>query len=405
MKQPELQSQPELRSQTEGPSQAGRHPLGEAKFSRITVTFADVSFPFVYGCGAIRTLTDALKSINPDCVIIVADRQAWSLHSETILPAAGDAVPTSVLLVESGEQSKTLRQLDSLSERVLKCGATRASLILAVGGGVVGNLAGLLAALLFRGIHLAHIPTTFLAMHDSVISLKQAVSTWGAKNILGTFYTPAFVIADLQFLSTLSQEEMRSGLCELIKNALVIAPEGIGWLSRVMRTNYWDRMDVLEEMLLFGVKSKMRVMGNDKYEREGALVLEYGHTVGHALERLLSNTAGHPPLRHGEAVAIGMLAAARISEELGLADARLTEQHYELIRAAGVQERIPAGLRAREVMEYVRLDNKRGYLDMNANETAMILLGRPGCPLETKGKPLKAVPYDTLIKVLETLES
>ena len=289
--------------------------------------------------------------------------------------------------------------MEELVERVLDSGATRASCVVAVGGGVVGNVAGMVAALLFRGIRLAHVPTTLVALLDSVISLKQAVNASCGKNLVGTYYGPVCVFGDTSFLDTLPNKHFRSGLCEVIKNALVIDPTSISYiLEHLEPPNAPLSRDVLRELIRMSVCAKLKVMCNDKRERHGGLVLEYGHTVGHAIEL-------ETGLSHGESVGLGMLVAAQIGYNLFGLSGRHRDLHHELLARVDAPLHIPVGVCANVIMDRVRSDNKRGLLGPCEANVPMVVLRAPGCPVWTGSLPVCAVPLDVVVDALEYVET
>lgn len=272
----------------------------------------------------------------------------------------------------------------------------RGIVIVAVGGGVVGNLAGLIAALLFRGIRLVHVPTTLIAAADSVISLKQAVNLSLGKNLLGCFHKPTAVLVDLNFLRTLPASQMRSGMYEIIKNALTVATENIPLLESGLKpdANYSDA-----ELMSFveaGLLAKQKVMKADKCERKEALVFEYGHTVGHAIE-----LAAEGRVPHGEAVGLGMIVAAEVSSRLGRLSDSDRQLHHRLFMRNGLTIRLPAGVTVAAVMALLRMDNKRGYVCARPDQVAMILLDGLGVPAGPVGRPLILVDASLVQSCIE----
>ncbi len=178
--------------------------------------------PFRIGCDFAEAVAGELAALDADMLFVVADAAAWRLHRERYEAILRRHAPVQVIPWTGGERDKSLRGVDRIVRQMLAGGATRQSVLVALGGGVVGNLTGLAAAMLFRGIRFVHVPTTLLAMHDSVTSLKQGVNIAGVKNIAGVFYPPTAILVDLRFLDTLPPAQVRSGLAELVKDALVL---------------------------------------------------------------------------------------------------------------------------------------------------------------------------------------
>jgi 3-dehydroquinate synthase/2-deoxy-scyllo-inosose synthase len=227
-------------------------------------------------------------------------------------------------------------------------------------------------------------------MSDAVLSLKQGVNIAGVKNGLGTFYKPSLVWADSSRLTTLAAREIRAGIAEIIKNALVIAPEQVSVLAEILRPEAVYEVAELDRLIELAVTAKSRVLAADEHERRAALALEYGHSVGHALETLSGGRLGH-----GYGVALGMRVAARIAFSVGLLPAADVAVHERLLSAAGFAAELPpelAGVSPSRVVEQVQLDNKRGYIECAQTEVPMVLLRALGQPVVTDDRPL--VPVD-----------
>jgi 3-dehydroquinate synthase/2-deoxy-scyllo-inosose synthase len=307
--------------------------------------------------------------------------------------------PCEVLRFPASEKAKTVGTLDGLAEQALAGRATHRSVVVALGGGVAGNIGGLLAALLFRGIRLVHMPTTLLSMSDSVLSLKQGVNSCLGKNHLGTFYGPALVWNNLDFLATLPADEIRAALCEMIKNVLAICPELYDDVASRLRQDAVYDLEVIAKFIEVCVQAKTSVMHHDPFERCEALVLEYGHTVGHAAELL---TDGR--LRHGFAIGVGMLAAAHIAVEMGCLSRDEAAAHKELLTRNGAPTELPADLDVESVLEAVRLDNKRGYVHEQPGTCGFILLDGLGRPHLSDGHIITLVEEDTVRAAIATVQ-
>ncbi|MER6020307.1 2-deoxy-scyllo-inosose synthase [Streptomyces anulatus] len=358
-----------------------------------TVRFGDVGYDFHvrHGHAAWDDLRLRLGALDADRFVVVADAglpDRLVAAAELTLSAVA---PTLVVKAKADETEKSLTVLDRIAEQALRSGITRRSVVVALGGGVVGNLAGLLAALVFRGIRLVHMPTTLLGMSDSVLSLKQAVNSRCGKNHLGTFHAPVLVWNHLDFLESLPVDETRSALCEMIKNVLGIVPERYDEVASLLRADGHYTPEVLTRFIDLCVDAKTAVMREDHTEKHEALVLEYGHTTGHAAELL---TGGR--LRHGFAIGVGMLAAARMSRELGLLDRSDEAAHRRLLELNGAPTALPAGLDARSLLDVIRLDNKRGYVPGRTGTLDFILLEALGRAHRPGGVLITQVDEDTV---------
>lgn len=361
----------------------------------IEVCLGDVRYPFRLGTNCLDSIVDQLSNLSASRLIVVCDSNTGPLFGEELVERVSPRLPADLLIHRAGEPYKDLQAVSTLAESALRLGADRASVVVALGGGVIGNIAGLMAALLFRGIRLVHIPTTLIAVADSVLSLKQAVNAGVGKNLIGTFYPPVSVLADTSMLRSLPHRETVSGLCEIIKNALVIRPSMTELLRTGLRQDARYDDTTMYAMIAESIAAKAAVTRDDMYECRSGLVLEYGHTVGHALEY---TAAGG--LSHGQAIGLGMVVAAEIAHRLGQLDAATVELHRELLARAGALTRIPASVDLDEAIHRLRFDNKRGYLSDPVESSAMVLLGAQGEPLWTDGRPLTSVPMTLVAEVI-----
>lgn len=353
----------------------------------IDLRFGDAAYPFWIGNSCMQEIVAKLSQLAESSLHIVTDHNVNALHVGRLVEELSEFAPVFVWPLAEGEVSKSLGTLEHLANQLLNAGVDRKSVIVAMGGGMIGNIAGLVAALLFRGIRFVHIPTTLMAMCDSVISLKQAVNMPQGKNLLGCYHTPTAVFADTAYLSTLPPAQMRSGLCEIIKNVLAIDGDNLAWLLATLNTGAAYDTRTLANIVQVGVAAKQRVMVDDKRERASALVFEYGHTVGHAIELTCNGR-----LSHGEAVGLGIIVAAEVSHELGLLPTEVRNLHYQLLQLNGVAIQAPHTLTPEAVMTALRFDNKRGYVRALSGEIPMILLRALGEPLWEVGEyPLTLV--------------
>ena len=323
------------------------------------------------------------------------DEPRLSGFVELVAARLGVVAPTLQVTLARGAGLKSLDTVGRICERAVEYGATRATVMVAVGGGNVGNITGLCAALLFRGIRFVQVPTTLLAMSDVVLSLKQGVNITGVKNGLGTYYAPELIWADPRTLATLSPSEIQGAQAEIIKNALTLAPEQVPVLLKMFRPDGRYRSSELTAMIDLAISAKSRVLRDDAKERNAALVLEYGHTVGHALEVLADGTLGH-----GFGVALGMRVAARVARLLGMLGDAEVDLHDHLLNAAGLPLGLPPALTpgVDALAGQLRRDNKRGYLRLRPSQIPMVLLSAPGVPALTDGLPLTGVDIDLVLE-------
>lgn len=313
------------------------------------IAFGPHRYGFYVGEGpaAWSVLVEQLGALEVDRFAVVTEPGVpFPLGAELVERITRDVAPAVLLRFPAGERGKTMGAVTELAEGALRAGLTRRSAIVAFGGGLAGNVAGLVAALLFRGIRLVHVPTTLLAMSDSVLSLKQAVNSGVGKNHMGTFHPPEFVWNNLAYLESLPADEIRGALCEAIKNVLAISPERLDELAGTLDARCAYTADGYRRIIDICVDAKTAVMQDDPHEKGDALVLEYGHTIGHAIELLSEGR-----MTHGLAVGVGMLAAARVARLLGVLDVRSEWTHWELLTRNGAPTALPAGVEARQVFE------------------------------------------------------
>jgi 3-dehydroquinate synthase len=300
----------------------------------------------------------------------VTDTNVAKLYGATVRAALREAGFDSTLIeVTAGESSKSLAMLERIYDRLGEAEIDRSGTIFALGGGVVGDLAGFAAATYLRGLPLVQIPTTLVAQVDSALGGKTAVNARAAKNLIGAFYQPRLIIADTSTLATLPDREFREGLAEVIKYGAIMDAPFIDWLEREMPAILARDPATLDQVVDRSLRHKAFVVASD--EREGGLrkILNFGHTLGHALEA----SAGYGTYFHGEAVAIGMVAAARLSSRYAGFSADGASRLERLIAAAGLPTAMPDGWRSENFLQALRLDKKRV-----ADDVEYVLVDRLG---------------------------
>jgi len=332
--------------------------------------FGDRVMPVVIAPDIVQPLTEHCAARGFDRIFIVADTTAWKLYGRPLHDALGRAAPVTVELIEPNEKHKRLGTVQRLLERAMLARISRHSVIMDFGGGLVGNIAGMAAALLYRGISLITVPTTLLAMTDSILSLKQAVNCEEGKNLFGTYYMPERAFLGTNYLRSLGNDQFAAGLIEFVKNCLTFDTQSTGTLLALMRET--DRIRMATRLITLGMAAKQRLLRDDPKERGRAILLEYGHTIGHALEH---QDYG---LTHGIAVGLGMVVAAAISHRRGWLTLPELHRHYELIRMAGGHLQFPPDLDVPRTIRVISYDNKHGYLDCEPGWHPFVLLRRIG---------------------------
>jgi 3-dehydroquinate synthase len=265
---------------------------------------------------------------------IVTDENVARCHLPTLeasLKAEGRHAGSIVL--PAGERTKSFRELAPLCEKLLEMGLERGDLVVAFGGGVIGDLAGFAAGILRRGVRFVQIPTTLLAQVDSSVGGKTGINTPQGKNLVGVFHQPSLVLADTSVLKTLPAREMRAGYAEVAKYGLLGDANFFAWLEKNWKAVFDHDTPALTHAIETSVKAKAAIVARDEHETGDRALLNLGHTFGHALEAW---TGYSDRLLHGEGVAIGMCLAFRISEELGLTARGTAARVTDHIRAVGL---------------------------------------------------------------------
>lgn len=265
---------------------------------------------------------------------------------------AGKQLGTVVL--PPGEQEKTLARFGEVMAALAALGASRDTTVIALGGGVVGDLAGFAAACWMRGVRFVQLPTTLLAMVDSSVGGKTAVDLPQGKNLVGAFHQPSAVIADTATLDTLPPRELRAGLAEVVKYGALGDVAFFAWLEQHAEALLAREPALLAEAIARCCAHKAGIVARDETERGERMLLNLGHTFGHAIE----TEQGYGGLLHGEAVAVGMVLAARLSAQLGRAPAADAERLAALLSRLGLPTAIPTGLDPQALLARMRLDKK-----------------------------------------------
>jgi 3-dehydroquinate synthase len=294
--------------------------------------------------------------------LIVSDSHVAPLHADRVkalLHAAKPQLALSTWVMPAGEREKTLARFGECLDALASLGATRDATVVALGGGVVGDLAGFAAACWMRGVDCVQLPTTLLAMVDSSVGGKTAVDLPQGKNLVGAFHPPRAVIADTTVLRTLPDRELRAGLAEVVKYGAIFDADFLAWLEAHADALLARDDTTLAEAIARSCEFKADVVARDPYEHGHRALLNFGHTFGHAIEAEQGYAgADRDALNHGEAVAVGMVLAARLSTVLGMAPAADGDRLEALLQRLGLPTRIPAGLAAPALIARMRLDKK-----------------------------------------------
>jgi 3-dehydroquinate synthase len=315
----------------------------------------------------VERILDLAKDATP---VLVSEPRVFALHGTAI----AEALRAQPILVAEGEAAKDWDQLHSLLADFARLNVSRGTPIVALGGGSVGDLAGLAASLFKRGCPVVHLPTTLLSQADSAIGGKTAIDAFGEKNLVGTFHQPALVVVDPAFLDTLDQRQMRSGYAEIVKYGLIDDPAFFVWCEANGRGVLAGHRDLREQAVTTAIKAKARIVAQDVEDRSGKrALLNLGHSFAHAIE----SEAGLGSILHGEAVALGMSLAFRFSSRLGHCPAADADRVAKHLANSELPVRLAdAGLAGRgdQLVRWIRRDKK------NADDKIALVLARGiGC--------------------------
>lgn len=269
-----------------------------------------------------QTLSEFLSSSNYSKIFIISDEQVNDAHGQKIKKLLPNG---QLVVIPSGEQAKSFASFEHAAEKILRAGIDRKSLIIAFGGGVVGDLSGFLASTLLRGIDFIQIPTTLLAMVDSSVGGKTAINSKSGKNLIGSFYQPKLVMCDIEFLKTLPIRQIRAGYAEIVKYGLIKDKNFFKFLEKNYQAILDLEIEPLSKAVTRSCEIKAEIVASDEKESSNRALLNFGHTFGHTLE---TETGYSDILNHGEAVAIGMLMASKMSLNLH----KIIEEEFQQIK-------------------------------------------------------------------------
>ncbi len=322
------------------------------------VELGPASHPVHVGAGILDDLGSIARDagLKPGRAVLITDSNVERHYAARAIEAIGKAgfAPT-LAVVPAGEASKSAAVLESLYDRMVEAEIDRSAAVFALGGGVVGDLAGFAAATYLRGIAIVQVPTTMVAQVDSSLGGKTGINHARAKNLIGAFHQPRAIVADVATLGTLPEREFREGIAEVIKYGAIMDAAMIAALERDLGKIATRDNAALEQVVALSLRHKAAIVSSDERESGLRKILNFGHTVGHALEA----SAGYGSYLHGEAVAIGMAVAAALSERYGGLSADESARLVRLIGRAGLPVEMPPNARTPAFLAALRLDKKR----------------------------------------------
>jgi 3-dehydroquinate synthase len=338
----------------------------------LTVSLAQSSYSIYVGAGLLADLDRHLAPFQPSRILIVTDREVASRYLAAALAAASRVAPTDQCVLTRGEAGKDLESVAAVIDVAAAARLDRRSLIVALGGGVVGDIAGFAASVYMRGIRFVQAPTTLLAQVDSSVGGKTGVNHAAGKNLIGAFHQPVAVIADTDTLTTLPDRELSAGLAEVLKHGLLADAdyftETVAALPRLLARD----AEALTTAILRSCQIKAAIVGRDERESGERALLNLGHTFGHAIEAL----SGYGRWLHGEAVGCGLCLAADLSMRLEL----LSREDVQRITASVAAARLPVRIEGFDIGAAQR--SMRGDKKAHAGRIGFIVLERIGCAIQ-----------------------
>jgi len=352
---------------------------------RLDVRLPHTTYPLLFGSGLLSDSSIIREYVTGSQVLIVSNDTVAPLYLARIQNALAD-IQTHVVLLPDGEAYKNQASLTTIYDMLLEHQHHRDTTLIALGGGVIGDITGFAASTYQRGVRWIQCPTTLLAMVDASVGGKTAINHPIGKNMIGSFYQPNAVIMDLSTLSTLPPREMKAGMAEVIKHGLLVGGDFLSLLNHVLKSTRGIQLQDLEEFIIRSCELKAAIVEEDEFDRGRRALLNLGHTFAHALEALTH----YQQWLHGEAVAIGLYCAALLSQHLGHLtqdDVRMVDN---LLRQAGLPRRIPRSIDLIEMIRLMGQDKK-----IKDNKICFVLIKAFGdCYLNDQ------VPEDVLLQIL-----
>jgi 3-dehydroquinate synthase len=336
----------------------------------IKVTLDTQDYNIFIGFGTLKDLGDRIKDLSGKGVVI-SNPTIISLYGEKISKSLSEAgIDFRILSIPEGEEYKSLESASRLYDDLTEFQMQRSDFILALGGGVIGDLSGFVAATYMRGVPFIQVPTSLLAQVDSSVGGKVAVNHRMGKNLIGSFYQPRFVQIDIDTLKTLPESEFRAGMAEVVKCGFLIGKDFLSYLEMNLEDIMMLNPDTLTEVIEQCCRFKARTVEADERDFGVRAILNYGHSFGHAIEA----ASEYKHILHGEAISVGMVGAALIAKELGWIDQALVDRHVRLLQHVGLPIKME-GLNMNMILSRLALDKKGAR-----GAAKFVLLRAPGRP-------------------------
>ncbi len=337
----------------------------------LNVDLGDRSYPIYIGSGLLGQAELITQHVVGNSALVVSNSTVAPLYLAAVQKALDSCeIRHDEVILDDGEQFKTMASVESIIDLLLRNRHDRRTTVIALGGGVVGDIAGFAASIYQRGVNFIQIPTTLLSQVDSSVGGKTGVNHALGKNMIGAFYQPRCVIADIDSFTTLPARELSAGLAEVIKYGLIYDAEFFGWLELNIDNLKGGDADLLAQAVLVSCEIKARVVEQDERESGLRAILNLGHTFGHAIETVM----GYGNWLHGEAVAAGMVMAIDLSIREGWIDESVRERSIALLERAALPVAPPTDISASQFLEVMAIDKKT--IDGNINLVLLRALGQ-----------------------------
>jgi 3-dehydroquinate synthase len=348
--------------------------------------------PFYFGYDIQDKFVSELEKYTFDKIFFFTEPHLFEFYGKELYEKISSKFPCVIEFVPPGEKCKYFSVLEETCENLIAKGASKKSILLAFGGGTVGNVVGLAAGMVYRGIRFIEVPTTMTGQTDSTLSNKQAVNGKTGKNHFGLYHAPIFIWVDTKYLKTEPAFSKRSGIIEGIKNGFISDHTFLDYLAEVLNPDVKFTDEELYQLAYNIILSKLEIIKQDPSEKHYGIILEYGHTFGHGIEWLEQGK-----ISHGEAVSFGMKIAAELGKELGLISPEDVERHYYLIEdKLGFKNPFPAEITTETLMDAMIADNKK-----TGRELRFVLLDKIGQCYNPEGDFLVTVDQELVKKVVE----
>ena len=333
---------------------------------RLNVNIKNHEYDIIIGADILKNTASYILSARkkPSKIMVVTDENVAELYADTVCNSLKEIAQVKLVVLPSGETTKSLSYLSDLYDEAFSFGMTRSDLAVALGGGVIGDLTGFFASTLLRGIDVVQIPTTLLSQVDSSVGGKTAIDVSWGKNLVGTFYQPKLVIADTETLKTLPDKEFSSGLAEVIKYGLIWDKDFFDKINSA--ADRGELLEIIDEIIYTCCDIKRQVVEQDEHDLSLRMILNFGHTAGHIIEKAYDYTG----YTHGEAVAYGMIVAARLGEKLNVSETGITKEIEDIVKKFNLPDKIDV---SDDDLSSIALDKKA-----SGDKISVILLEKIG---------------------------